>query len=426
MAAAMRAVRRCSFFSAKSPVFSSTIHPLINNLRQKSVFCQLVFNHENEITTTTTTSVLSSILIAANVRPYSSSAAPSPHDLTTTPNEKNNIIFTGNHYFNESDYAWNPLKVKNFGSLMDEALQAPSKLGDKNHWLVHVDCEGIDSFSEKELFDFYAKTITYVIGVDRAQAKLKIYLVSCERPYGYGAEFDMATQKCLAECGVELIREDRYHSARIKDGSVQPVARFTAFNLDSIIYNDLYSYHFFRFEPNIECKSDHWLVHLKDPECLFSNYTKCIRYCVRLLAEVVGSEDEAKEKIYVVWCAEPFGFGAEIDMGTVNKLKVLQDVLALLPDYSVSCKYKDEDGFKIKDYDFTKWGLDFVDHGICGISFFDKRNWRPHKSQFVLKREKKKAIKVKRKKKTELVAALAWAEGKNKKELILACHVANS
>ncbi|KAF9604065.1 hypothetical protein IFM89_001940 [Coptis chinensis] len=90
------------------------------------------------------------------------------------------------------------------------------------------------------------------------------------------------------------------------------------------------------------CKSDHWLVHLKRPECVFSNYTKCIHYCVRLLAEVVGSEDEAKEKIYMVWCAPPFGFAAEIDMETLNKLKVLQDVLALLLDYSVSAKTKND------------------------------------------------------------------------------------
>ncbi|KAF9606589.1 hypothetical protein IFM89_026851 [Coptis chinensis] len=93
----------------------------------------------------------------------------------------------------------------------------------------------------------------------------------------------------------------------------------------------------------MECKSDHWLVHLKRPECLFSNYIKCIYYCVRLLAEVVGSEDEAKKR-KSTW------FGVlrhldllfEIDMETLNKLKVLQDVLALLPDYSVSAKTKND------------------------------------------------------------------------------------
>ncbi|KAF9615894.1 hypothetical protein IFM89_026868 [Coptis chinensis] len=88
-------------------------------------------------------------------------------------------------------------------------------------------------------------------------------------------------------------------------------------------------------------KATSWLSS-KRPECLFSNYIKCIYYCVRLLAEVVGSEDEAKEKIYMVWCAPPFGFAAEIDMETLNKLKVLQDVLALLPDYSVSAKTKND------------------------------------------------------------------------------------
>ncbi|KAF9609096.1 hypothetical protein IFM89_013350 [Coptis chinensis] len=277
-----------------------------------------------------------SILAAA---PYSSSAAPSLDET-----KKYNIIITGHHHFNKSDYAWNPLKVKTFGSLLDEALEAPPKLGDKNHWLVHVDgvCSNclkhLDSFSEEELFDFYAWTITLPLAIPIEQARLKIYLVSCERPYGYGAEFNEATQKCLQDCGgVQLIREDCYYSARIKDGSVQPVARFTAFNPDYISYNDLYSYHFL-CEPNMECKSDYWIVHLKQPECVISNYTKCIHYCVRLLAQVVGSEDEAKEKIYMVWCAPPFGFAAEIDKETLNKLKVLQDVLALLPDYSVSPK----------------------------------------------------------------------------------------
>ncbi|KAF9609800.1 hypothetical protein IFM89_018597 [Coptis chinensis] len=60
-----------------------------------------------------TTSFLSSILITANVGRYSavapySSSAPSP-DETSTP-KINNIIILGNHHFNESNYARNPLE----------------------------------------------------------------------------------------------------------------------------------------------------------------------------------------------------------------------------------------------------------------------------------------------------------------------------
>ncbi|KAF9588924.1 hypothetical protein IFM89_017603 [Coptis chinensis] len=45
-----------------------------------------------------------------------------------------------------------------------------------------------------------------------------------------------------------------------------------------------------------------------------------------------------KNKVYAVWWKIPFGFCAAIDEDSVNKLKALQDVLVVLPDYSLDIK----------------------------------------------------------------------------------------
>ena len=62
---------------------------------------------------------------------------------------------------------------------------------------------------------------------------------------------------------------------------------------------------------------------------------------VQTLAKVLGSEEEAKQKIYNVSCERYFGFGCEIDEETSNKLEGLPGVLFVLPDSYVDAEFKD-------------------------------------------------------------------------------------
>jgi len=62
---------------------------------------------------------------------------------------------------------------------------------------------------------------------------------------------------------------------------------------------------------------------------------------VKTLAEILGSEEEAKKKIYNVSCERYFGFGCEIDEETYNKLEGIPGVLFVLPDSYVDAEYQD-------------------------------------------------------------------------------------
>ncbi|KAF9589855.1 hypothetical protein IFM89_028790 [Coptis chinensis] len=112
----------------------------------------------------------------------------------------------------------------------------------------------------------------------KEEARNKIYLVSCERPFGFGAQIDANSANGLKGIGhVDFLVEDHYYGARNED-------------------------------PN---------------------------------------ERMQKNKVYAVWWKIPFGFCAAIDEDSVNKLKALQDVLVVLLDYSLdikrNCKFGEGD-----------------------------------------------------------------------------------
>jgi len=52
-----------------------------------------------------------------------------------------------------------------------------------------------------------------------------------------------------------------------------------------------------------------------------ANKQQMIDCYIQTLAKVLGSEEEAKKKIYNVSCERYFGFGCEIDEETSNKLE---------------------------------------------------------------------------------------------------------
>uniref|UniRef100_A0A803LA79 START domain-containing protein n=1 Tax=Chenopodium quinoa TaxID=63459 RepID=A0A803LA79_CHEQI len=89
------------------------------------------------------------------------------------------------------------------------------------------------------------------------------------------------------------------------------------------------------------CDYEHWLIVMDKPGGEGANKQQMIDCYVQTLAKVLGSEEEAKKKIYNVSCERYFGFGCEVDEETANKMEGLPDVLFVLPDSYVDAEYKD-------------------------------------------------------------------------------------
>ncbi|KAG0462245.1 hypothetical protein HPP92_020721 [Vanilla planifolia] len=89
------------------------------------------------------------------------------------------------------------------------------------------------------------------------------------------------------------------------------------------------------------CDYEHWLIVMDKPGGENATKEQMIDCYIKTLANVVGSEEEAKKKIYNVSCERYFGFGCEIDEETSNKLEGLPGVLFVLPDSYVDAENKD-------------------------------------------------------------------------------------
>uniref|UniRef100_A0A6V7QYJ7 MORF/ORRM1/DAG-like MORF domain-containing protein n=1 Tax=Ananas comosus var. bracteatus TaxID=296719 RepID=A0A6V7QYJ7_ANACO len=89
------------------------------------------------------------------------------------------------------------------------------------------------------------------------------------------------------------------------------------------------------------CDYEHWLIVMDKPGGEGATKQQMIDCYIQTLAKVLGSEEEAKRKIYNVSCERYFGFGCEIDEETSNKLEGLPGVLFVLPDSYVDPENKD-------------------------------------------------------------------------------------
>ncbi|KAL2238722.1 multiple organellar RNA editing factor 2, chloroplastic-like [Sesamum indicum] len=89
------------------------------------------------------------------------------------------------------------------------------------------------------------------------------------------------------------------------------------------------------------CDYEHWLIVMDKPGGEGATKQQMIDCYIQTLAKVVGSEEEAKKRIYNVSCERYFGFGCEIDEETSNKLEGLPGVLFVLPDSYVDPENKD-------------------------------------------------------------------------------------
>ncbi|KAF9615837.1 hypothetical protein IFM89_026677, partial [Coptis chinensis] len=186
-----------------------------------------------------------------------------------------------------------------------------------DHGLVFVRTNGHVFESEQALFDYYLQTLATVTGSEE-EAKKRIYLVSYTQPFGFGADMDEDTKyKLQVQQSVSVVLDDWYYEARNKAPGFYDM-------IDSYIHTD----------PKPEWKSDNWLIHINAPDEKLVTVKEIVEHCIEMLAKVVGSSKEAENKIYSVWSQWPFGFGAQIDQETANKLKGLSDVLKVLPDYT--------------------------------------------------------------------------------------------
>ncbi|KAK1433725.1 hypothetical protein QVD17_10640 [Tagetes erecta] len=89
---------------------------------------------------------------------------------------------------------------------------------------------------------------------------------------------------------------------------------------------------------------EHWLIVMHNPGGERATKKQMIDCYVQTLAKVLGSEEEAKKKIYSVSIYPYFGFGCEIDEETSEKLEELPGVLHVLPDSYVDAENKDYGG----------------------------------------------------------------------------------
>ncbi|GAB2229881.1 hypothetical protein Droror1_Dr00014137 [Drosera rotundifolia] len=91
------------------------------------------------------------------------------------------------------------------------------------------------------------------------------------------------------------------------------------------------------------CDFNHWLVVMEKPDEGLTRDEICDLY-VKTLAKVVGSEEEARHKIYSVSTRCYFAFGALVDEELSYKLKELEGVRWVLPDSYLDVRNKDYGG----------------------------------------------------------------------------------
>jgi hypothetical protein len=91
------------------------------------------------------------------------------------------------------------------------------------------------------------------------------------------------------------------------------------------------------------CDFEHWLVVMEKPEG-DPTRDEIIDGYIKTLAQVIGSEEEARMKIYSVSTRHYFAFGALVSEELSFKLKELPKVRWVLPDSYLNVKEKDYGG----------------------------------------------------------------------------------
>ncbi|WVZ87144.1 hypothetical protein U9M48_033831 [Paspalum notatum var. saurae] len=92
------------------------------------------------------------------------------------------------------------------------------------------------------------------------------------------------------------------------------------------------------------CDYEHWLIVMEFPTDPKPSEEEMVAAYIKTLAAVLGSEEEAKQKIYSVCTTTYTGFGALISEELSYKVKGLPGVLWVLPDSYLDVPNKDYGG----------------------------------------------------------------------------------
>ncbi|XP_074307105.1 multiple organellar RNA editing factor 3, mitochondrial [Silene latifolia] len=110
------------------------------------------------------------------------------------------------------------------------------------------------------------------------------------------------------------------------------------------------------------CDYEHWLIVMEFPNDPKPSDQDMVNSYVQTLAQIVGSEEAAKKKIYSISTTTYTGFGALISEELSYKVKALPGVLWVLPDSYLDVPNKDYGGdlfvdgkvIRRPEYDFSE------------------------------------------------------------------------
>ncbi|KAB5534577.1 hypothetical protein DKX38_017663 [Salix brachista] len=123
------------------------------------------------------------------------------------------------------------------------------------------------------------------------------------------------------------------------------------------------------------CDFEHWLVVMDKPEG-DPTRDEIIDYYIKTLSEVVGSEEEARKKIYSVSTRCYFAFGALVSEEVSYKIKELKNVRWVLPDSYLDVKNKDYGGEPFIDGKAVPYDPKYHEEWIRNNARANERNRR--------------------------------------------------
>ncbi|KAL1202439.1 Multiple organellar RNA editing factor 8, chloroplastic/mitochondrial [Cardamine amara subsp. amara] len=123
------------------------------------------------------------------------------------------------------------------------------------------------------------------------------------------------------------------------------------------------------------CDFEHWLVVVEQPEGDLTR-DEIIDSYIKILAQIVGSEEEARMKIYSVSTRCYFAFGALVSEDLSHKLKELPKVRWVLPDSYLDVRNKDYGGEPFIDGKAVPYDPKYHEEWIRNNARANERNRR--------------------------------------------------
>ncbi|KAF3453636.1 hypothetical protein FNV43_RR04077 [Rhamnella rubrinervis] len=225
---------------------------------------------------------------------------------------------------------------------------------DFEHWFVVMEPPK-GSPTRDEIIDSYIKTLASVVGSEQ-EARMKIYSVSTRWFYAFGALVPEELSDKIIECPrVRWVLPDSYLDVEKKIYGGEPFINGQAVPYDPKYHEQWLSNNAMHFKPNWMISQrgrtppfegtdfKHWLVVMERPEDEPTR-DEIINIYIKTLASVVGSEEEARMKIYSVSTRCYYAFGALVSEELSQKIKECPRVRWVLPDSYLDIRNKDYGG----------------------------------------------------------------------------------